>query len=311
VVNVARRRMSREEFMRMLEERGIPPSYARWYLWLRASREIVNLYNDVIKQIARVLKAPEVSTERELERFYRAQEPLVRRYEEMRRKLRGGWKVLNWVMINPADIKRVDRRTWRILDETYIPDYDTVFTEMVDYIRERLREKDRIIASKLVKLEYIGIDSETGHDIYYDKIRKEYVVRDERGNEIKRSETLELDYTYSIETHTSHGKPIDFAAEITGKTFVKGKDRKGVEEVEKGIQKTLKEWIKENFDRQKMEKAEREGKTVPTEALLSEKIIKEGIEYKLERGREGWVEFTFEKTKERPWKKDVRLRLML
>lgn len=304
-------RISRERFARMLEERGIPPTYARWYLWLRASREIVNLYNDVIRQIAAVLKAPQVSAERELERFYRAQEPLVRRWEEIRRNLRTKWKILNWTVINPLDIKRVDRRTWRILDETYIPDYDTVFTEMIDYIRERLREKDRIIASKLVKLEYIGVDAETGNDIYYDAARKEYVVRDERGVEIERGDTLELDYTYSIETHTSHGKPVEFYAEITGKTFVKGKGRKGVEEVEKGIQRTLREWVKENFDKEKIEKARKEGKTVPPEALLFEKmVIKEGVEYRLGRGREGWVEFTFEKTKERPWKKEVRLRLV-
>lgn len=304
-------RISRERFARMLEERGIPPTYARWYLWLRASREIVNLYNDVIRQIAAVLKAPQVSAERELERFYRAQEPLVRRWEEIRRNLRTKWKILNWTVINPLDIKRVDRRTWRILDETYIPDYDTVFTEMIDYIRERLREKDRIIASKLVKLEYIGVDAETGNDIYYDAARKEYVVRDERGVEIERGDTLELDYTYSIETHTSHGKPVEFYAEITGKTFVKGKGRKGVEEVEKGIQRTLKEWVKENFDKEKIEKARKEGRTVPPEALLFEKmVIKEGVEYRLGRGREGWVEFTFEKTKERPWKKEVRLRLV-
>ncbi|MCD6138640.1 MAG: hypothetical protein J7J91_08770 [Deltaproteobacteria bacterium] len=304
-------RISRERFARMLEERGIPPTYARWYLWLRASREIVNLYNDVIRQIAAVLKAPQVSAERELERFYRAQEPLVRRWEEIRRNLRTKWKILNWTVINPLDIKRVDRRTWRILDETYIPDYDTVFTEMIDYIRERLREKDRIIASKLVKLEYIGVDAETGNDIYYDAARKEYVVRDERGVEIERGDTLELDYTYSIETHTSHGKPVEFYAEITGKTFVKGKGRKGVEEVEKGIQRTLREWVKENFDKEKIEKARKEGRTVPPEALLFEKmVIKEGVEYRLGRGREGWVEFTFEKTKERPWKKEVRLRLV-
>ena len=77
------RKLSYEEFARLLEERGIKPTYARWYLWQRASKAMVDLYNDVIKEIAWVLRQPEVETRAELEPMFRRQRPLIERYERL------------------------------------------------------------------------------------------------------------------------------------------------------------------------------------------------------------------------------------
>jgi len=189
-----RRRISREEFERMLIERGIKPTYARWTLWLNASKEFVDLYNAVISQISDVLKHPKVRSEEELRPLYERQIPLIRRERELRRLLETRWRILNWVVLNPLDIARVDRRTWRILDEIYIPDYDTVFTEMIDYIRERLREKDELIARLL------------------ERFYRNMVVRN-------YSATVELPYPFLAEvraTYISRG-PVDYITTDTGR----------------------------------------------------------------------------------------------
>jgi len=192
------RKLSYEEFARLLERYGIKPTYARWYLWQRASKAMVDLYNDVIAEIAWVLKQPEVETRAELEPMFRRQRPLIERYERYRSLLEQpaprGWSLLNWVVLNPLDIDRVDRRTWRILDPRYVPDYDTVFTELIDYIRERLREKDELIKRKLV--------------IFY----RNMVVRN-------YTATKELPYPFLVEVRATYisPEPLEYITTDTGR----------------------------------------------------------------------------------------------
>ncbi|HDD68946.1 MAG TPA: hypothetical protein ENG61_01135 [Candidatus Korarchaeota archaeon] len=222
------KRISYEEFARILEEHGIKPTYARWYLWQRASKEIVDLYNDVIGEIAKFIRKGSVSR-REYEELIAREEELHRRFEEIRGKIYAPapkeWSLVRYVVLNPIDVDRADKRTWRILDDRFIPDYTTTFDEMIWYIEERLREKDNLlklrafrkfvyvytfVATRPVRRK-VYVEKATGREFSpkRGRMRKEFKELLERGAIEVRVEEVER----RVEVHFESIAPIFFTEE--------------------------------------------------------------------------------------------------
>lgn len=136
-----------------LERYGIKPGYARWYTWLRASREIVDLYNSIIKMIGdvinRIKREEFVATDEELLPFFERQRPLLESYKVLLEKIRAPfptrWSMVRYVPINPLDIARVDKRTWNVIDDTAILTAEHSFDDALEIIKIRFDEKDELI----------------------------------------------------------------------------------------------------------------------------------------------------------------------
>jgi hypothetical protein len=162
----------------------------------------------------------ELSTEEKLDALYEFLTSLPDRIE--RRKV---------YAIFPKMSKYQVDRAIRILDFSDILRTPYGFVEKTDKAKEierrGLRAEDfseapawirRFIERKAVRREiYIGTDSISGYDIFYNYLRKDYTLRDLEGNLITRFKDLGLALTFSIETE---GHQI-LICEICAWTFVR------------------------------------------------------------------------------------------
>jgi len=129
------------------------------------------------------------------------------------------------------------------------------------YTRKGLRYS-RYRPIKQETFEDIGIDSETGFEIKYSLENEEYVLFDKE-KEIKRTKSIEVSETLSIETEKGHELP--FVCELTSKTSVSKMGRKDVNNLEKGIQTSLDDFFhkQKGFDQ------------------IKNSVLKTGVEYRM------------------------------
>lgn len=99
------------------------------------------------------------------------------------------------------------------------------------------------IPRKVVE-EFLGDESCSGNDIYWNPLRKEYTVRKPKtkeqliGDLVRRDKRLGVTYTASIETGKGHDVPL--TVEITTVTFVREMDSAAIADVERRLdQKTM------------------------------------------------------------------------
>jgi hypothetical protein len=138
--------------------------------------------------------------------------------------------------------KEIERRGLRVED----------FSEAPTWIR-------RFIERKGIRREiYIGTDSITGYDIFYNYLRRDYTLRDLEGNLITRFKDLGLAVTFSIETE---GHQI-LVCEICSWTFVKRMHPNNIDYVVDNLAKFAKDVIRVYFG-------------IPIE----QETIKAGLEY--------------------------------
>jgi hypothetical protein len=141
-----------------------------------------------------------------------------------------------------------------------------ILNEVLKELSERgIEEKEgKLIISKPKEvLEKIGTDTESGFEIFYSKTNHNYVLIDNEGKEIRRSDYLEITETASIETDKGHQVP--FACELTSITSVSKMRASEIDKAEKGIQKTL-----DNYFHSK-----------PGFVQIASSVMKEGVEYRL------------------------------
>jgi hypothetical protein len=104
------------------------------------------------------------------------------------------------------------------------------------------------IPRKVVE-EWVGDESSTGYDIYYNSVKKVYSVRKPRkgkqivGELVREEKKIAIAYTASIKTGGGHDK--DLTVEITTVTAVKEMGRSDISEVERQLDKATEKYMYE------------------------------------------------------------------
>lgn len=160
------------------------------------------------------------------------------------------------------------------------------FTEMREFGYTRapaMNLRGKYEVGLLDTSDYIGTEADTLNEVWY--IPREKIYREvEEGKTIGEQDILEVTYTASIETEGGH-EP--FEAEVTATTYVSEQDKEAIDETIKRVDARITDYIREEFDKAKIEKAREEGRVVSPGALLSNKIIKEEPdEYRMKTGTE-------------------------
>lgn len=114
----------------------------------------------------------------------------------------------------------------------------TRYLRVIDYLTEWWRAE----YAREVGLEYVGIDADTGRQIFWDTRKEVYVEVDERGRVTHESEEIQLDETISVETDSGHDAPL--TCEVTARTKLKKVSRKALEAIRDGMQTQLDRWLK-------------------------------------------------------------------
>jgi len=113
------------------------------------------------------------------------------------------------------------------------------------YIRgvvERLMIFVRRELAKEIKLEFIGIDADTGREIYFDLAKKTYVEIDKKGRVTYRSDEIQVDETISVETPEGHDAPL--TCEVTTSFKVRRLEKKALDAIKRGVQAQLDRFLK-------------------------------------------------------------------
>lgn len=165
------------------------------------------------------------------------------------------------IPIDPKDINRAKTPEWLeffLIEGMTFETANANAIQILTETRERLEEK--------AKLHFIGTDTDTGREIFYDPETKEYIEVNKEGKETMRSKDLEITETVSIETGQGHEVP--FIAEISANVRVTGLDTEEIKEKEKTIQTTLSDYFhsKPGFGQ-----------------IYAEARLKEGIEYRIRK----------------------------
>jgi len=144
----------------------------------------------------------------------------------------------------------VFREVYRILDRYYRRVYTRKrFLEEMRRYGYSPSEADilygKFLAGELIPApapwyEYIDVDAETGLDLFWDPRRGVYVRYDPETGEEETSDTIEIEYTASVETD-GHEK---FYAEATGYTSVSGMSPSEIERVVSDLQTKLNDFFK-------------------------------------------------------------------
>ena len=112
------------------------------------------------------------------------------------------------------------------------------YLKVIDYLVNWWREE----LAREIGLEYIGIDADTGRQLFFDTKRKLYVEMDERGRITYESEEIQLDETISVETPDGHDAPL--TCEITARTKLRKFEKKILNAIRDGMQTQLDRWLK-------------------------------------------------------------------
>jgi len=111
--------------------------------------------------------------------------------------------------------------------------YSKVLTFLMDFWVSELAEE--------IKLEYVGVDADTGRKIFFDTSRKVYVEVDETGKITYESSEIEIDESLSLETESGHDAPL--ICEATTRFRLRAMDKRTLQAIWEGIQKRLMDFI--------------------------------------------------------------------
>ena len=114
----------------------------------------------------------------------------------------------------------------------------TRYLKVIDYLVNWWRGE----LAREIGLEYIGIDADTGRQLFFDTRRKLYVEVDEMGRITYESEEIQLDETISIETPDGHDAPL--TCEVTARTKLRKFEKKALDAIRDGLQTRLDRWLK-------------------------------------------------------------------
>jgi len=112
------------------------------------------------------------------------------------------------------------------------------YLKVIDYLLNWWRAE----LAREIGLEYIGIDADTGRQIFWDTRKKLYVEVDERGRITYQSEEIQLDETISVETPEGHDAPL--TCEVTARTKLRKFEKKVLDAIRDGMQAQLDRWLK-------------------------------------------------------------------
>jgi hypothetical protein len=143
-----------------------------------------------------------------------------------------------------------ERPRFAYLRDTIIGISDTLRERRAEYntVRKTIADLEDTISRKVIE-QWLGDESCSGMDIFWNALTKQYVVRKPRvrdqliGELVRREKKLGISYTASIETSEGHDVPL--TVEITTVTLVKEMDSAAISQVEKQLdQKTMDYMIK-------------------------------------------------------------------
>lgn len=115
----------------------------------------------------------------------------------------------------------------------FLSRYSKVFAFLSDFWVRELAEE--------IKLEYVGVDADTGRKIFFDTSRKAYVEVDETGKITYESSEIEIDESLSLETETGHDAPL--ICEATTRFRLSAMDKRTLQAIWEGIQSRLIDFI--------------------------------------------------------------------
>lgn len=115
----------------------------------------------------------------------------------------------------------------------FLSRYSKVLIFLIGFWTDELAEE--------IKLEFVGLDADTGRKIFYDTGRKVYVEVDETGKVTYESKEVEVDESLSLETPEGHDAPL--ICEATTRFKLSAMDRKTLRAIWEGIQKRLLDFL--------------------------------------------------------------------
>ena len=169
-------------------------------------------------------------------------------------------------------------------------EFDTLLGTLTSIANDMVRDtRDKYIKT----FDYIGPETSTGHPLYYDNVKNNYVTygkkledtrMPERMKEIKKEDNLEIEWVASIDTD---GGNEPFVAEVHGRVIVSGKGSGDLKDLckENGtIQSKIEDFVRDNFDEARIQK--RAGGTISpvsgkSSGYLYEKVMKSGAGFKV------------------------------
>ena len=245
------------------------------------SRRIIEIWNDAVRIKSKIRFATREEATRNEDEWKRS----IERIRGRNRDLFESISKARWFS-QPVDIdyvKQAENRGWLPFFVEEGITFETLYANigfLLDDAITELGEKVKVAPEE----EYIGVDADTGHDIYYNRGTKEYVLRHKKTKEeIKRDVYLEVEETVSIDTEEGHEVP--FVAEVSGSTRVKEMGRKELNKWEEEFQKSLDEFFHKQpgFDK------------------IKSRAMKKGVEYRVGGTAPDWnvVDIVIEKKEPR------------
>ena len=234
------------------------------------SRRIIDFWNSavIIKSSIRYATSKDARTREDL---------YIRTIDGIRSGLRSMCDAIrrtDWIG-QPVDIIEIPRAESRVWLDYYVFEeiaFETLCANIEFVLDDALVELEaKIIAPIPLDWEYIGIDAETGYQLYYNPEEKNYVSLEESTEqeadyknekyfkEVKRNNNLVVIWTGSIETGGGH-EPI--AIELTAGMIVDEMGRDDIDRKEDEIDRAVRKWVLAKFGEK-----------------LSDLVIKIGIEY--------------------------------
>jgi len=190
----------------------------------------------------------------------------------LRRKCFDLRKRVGRFLLVPVDKQFIKKARTSKLVPYYLKEGFT-FDEVIGSALSILADARKMLSKKV--WEYIGV-STRGFDIYYNPFEEIYEeIHPHTGEIVERSEAVKIIYTASIKTRGGH-EP--FVAEITGEIVVSKKDLEDIRKIEQLIEQSIKAKIRDEYDTPKIELTKKDGKP---RRLLSDLILKEGIEFEI------------------------------
>ena len=243
--------------------------FAGYVSW---SERIIDIWNDAVSIKSRIRFATREEATRNEDRWKREISRIWARNTSLFESIsKAMWFNLP---IDITSVRKADNRRWLPYFVSEGITFETLHANINFLLADAISElEEKIIVVIPPEEEYIGIDAETGHDIYYNRRTREYVLRDKKTKkEIRRSTYLEVDETVSIDTGEGHDIP--FVAEVTGSTRVRRMGRAELDMWEREFQTTLDKFFhsQKGFDQ------------------IKSRAMKKGVEYKIGGKAPDWNE---------------------